>query len=198
MAVRAVLAGGLLLLFAAVVFLLAQSEPRQAGSNYVPEVAEVVKHSGSWRRCQDDETVPKDAAKLRLLIGTYGRPVPDLRVVVRRPGRGQVTTGSFPAGADEGHVEIPVRPVDATQAGVRVCVSVSGPGRTVLYGAGAGLRFEWLRAGSESWFSLLPTIAHRFSLGKANPFGPWLLAVLALALLVAWVATVRLVLRELA
>jgi hypothetical protein len=198
MAVRAVLAGGFLLLLAAVVFLLSQSKPRQAGSNHVPEVAEVVKRGGSWQRCQDGETVPKDAARLRLLVGTYGRPTPELRVVARGPDRERVTSGSLPPGGHEGHVEIPVRRVGETQTDVRVCVSVSGSGRTMLYGAGEGLRLEWLRAGSESWFSLVPTVSHRFGLGKANPFGSWLLALGGLVLVAVSVATARLVLRELA
>lgn len=191
------LAGGFLILLAALAVTLSQATPRQAGSNWVPEVEEVAKKRGSWRHCQDGEIVPKDAARLRLLVGTYGRPTPGLRVVVRRPNGPVVTSGSLPRGASEGDVEIPVRPVEKTESALRVCILVSGPGRTVLYGAGRRLRFGWLREGSESWFSLLPTIAHRFRLGKANPIGSGLFVVAGLLVLAGWVATVRLVLREL-
>ncbi len=58
------------------------------------------------------------------------------------------------------------------------------------------MRFEWMRPGSESWFELLPTIAHRFALGRANLAGSLLLPFVALLLLAAWAVAVRLVLRE--
>jgi hypothetical protein len=196
-AVRAVLAAGFVLLLAAVAITLAHAEPRQAGSNHVPEAEEVVKRRGVWRHCQGGEIVPKDAAKLRLLVGTYGRPTPRLRVRALAPGGGVATAGSLPAGRAEGHVDIPVRPVGQSQGDVRVCVSVSGPGRTVLYGSAGRLRLDWFRAGSESWFGLLPTIAHRFGLARANPVGPLLLPLAGLILLAAWVATAMLALREL-
>jgi hypothetical protein len=199
MAVRAVLAAGFVLLLAALGVTLSHAESRQAGGNQVPEVGEVVKRRGTWRKCQGPEIVPKDAAKLRLLVGTYGRPTPELRVTARARGRGIVTSGVLPAGGREGHVDIPVRRVGEAQVGDRVCVSVRGRSRarTVLYGAAGRLRLDWFREGSESWFELLPTIAHRFGLAKANPVGPFLLPLAALILLVGWVATARLVLREL-
>jgi hypothetical protein len=197
MAVRAVLAAGFVTLLAALFVTLSHAAPRQAGSNYVPEAGEVVKRRGDWRHCQGGEIVPKDAAKLRLLVGTYGRPTPELRVTARRSGGDVVTIGKLPAGGREGHVHIPVREASETQGDLQVCVSVSGQGRTVLYGAGGRLRLDWFRDGSESWFDILPTIAHRFGLARANPIGPLLLPMAALLLLTGWVATARLVLREL-
>jgi hypothetical protein len=196
MRVRAVLAAGFVLLLAALLVTLSHSAPRQAGANHVPEVEEVAKRRGNWRHCQAGEVVPKDAANLRLLVGTYGRPTPELRVTARRSGGEVVTAGGRPAGGAEGHVDVPVRRVVETEGDARVCVSVSGQGRTVLYGAGGRLRLDWYREGTESWFALLPTIAHRFGLARANPIGAWLLPLAALILLAAWAATVRLVLRE--
>jgi hypothetical protein len=197
MSVRAVLAAGFALLLAALILTLSHAEPRQAGANHVPEIEEVAKRRGDWRHCQSGEVVPKDAASLRLLIGTYGRPTPELRVVARGRGGEVVTAGKLRAGRSEGHVDIPVRRVEETEGGVRVCGSVSGRGRTVLYGAAGRLRLDWYREGSESWFALLPTIAHRFGLARANPIGALLLLLAGLILLAGWVATVRLVLREL-
>jgi hypothetical protein len=197
MVVRTVLVAGFVVLLAVLAVTLGHTSPRQAGSNYVPEVEEAAKHRGSWRHCQDGETVPKDAARLRLLVGTYGPPTPELRVVVRRPGGAVVTVGALRSGGREGHVDIPVQPVSETQGNRRVCVSVSGAGRTVLYGAGGRLRLDWFREGSESWFKLVPTISHRFGLARANPIGPLLLPAAAVLLLVGWAATARLVLREL-
>jgi hypothetical protein len=197
MAVRAVLAAGFVLLLAGLIVTLSHAAPRQAGSNYVPEVEEVAKRRADWRHCQEGETVPKDATRLRLLVGTYGRPAPELRVTARRPGGAMVTQGKRPSGGPEGHIDVPVRPVGETRGGLRVCAFVSGTGRTVLYGAGGRLRLDWFREGSESWFELVPTIAQRFGLARANPISSLLLPVTALLLLAGWVVTVRLVLREL-
>jgi hypothetical protein len=58
------------------------------------------------------------------------------------------------------------------------------------------VRLAWLRPGSESRLALLPTVAHRFGLGKLNPFGPWLLAVAGLLMALAWFLALRLVVRE--
>lgn len=196
MAVRAVLAAGFALLLVALAVTLLQSAPRSSGSNYVPELEEVAELRGPDRRCQDGEGVPADTGALRLLIGTYGRAAPALRVVVRRPGGGVVTSGARPAGGPEGHVDIPMQEVGRVVPGVRACVFVGGGGRTVLYGAAGRVRLEWLRPGSESWLELLPTVAHRFALGRWNPVGTLLLPALALLLVAAWVAAARLVLRE--
>jgi hypothetical protein len=196
MSVRIVLGAGFALLLALLVFSLAQSEPRSAGSNHVREVAEVAELRGDGRRCQEGETVPEDAGRLLLLIGTYGRPAPELRVMATAPGGERVTAGRRPSGGSEGRVEIPVEPVSETEPGSRVCISVAGPGRTVLYGDGQSLRLEWLHEEDQSWFALLPSIAERFALGKWNPFGVLLLPLVGLVLLLTWAATVRLVLRE--
>jgi hypothetical protein len=193
--VRGALAAGFALLLVALVVVLAQSEPRTAGANQVPETQEAVKLSGTGRHCQDGETVPGEAGALRLLVGTYGRPAPELRVAVRAGGE-LVTRGRRVAGGPEGRVEIPVRPVSETRGGTRVCIRVGGPGRTVLYGSGGRVHLEWMRAGSESWFELSSVVAHRFGLAKANPMGALLLPFAALVLLVAWIGAVRLVLRE--
>jgi hypothetical protein len=192
--VRGVLAAGFALLLVAMAVTLARSEPRSAGANQVAELEEVVNLNGEGRHCKDGEIVPGEAASLRLLLGTYYRPSPELRVVVRADGR-LVTSGRRPAGGPEGRVEIPLRPVSETTGPARVCIIVGG-GRTVLYGSGGRVRLEWMRAGSESWFELLLVVAHRFGLAKANPLGSLLLPFAALLLVAAWIAAARLVLRE--
>jgi hypothetical protein len=191
------LAGGFALLLVALAVVLAQSAPRSSGSNQVPEIGEVAKLRGPGERCQDGETVPADTGALRFLLGTYGRSAPALGVVVQRPGGQIVTRGAAPAGGPEGHVDIPVRRLSEAVRDVRVCLFVGAGGRTVLYGADGRVHYEWLRPGSESSLELLPTVAHRFALGKWNPLGPMLLPALALLLAGAWFGTARLVLREL-
>jgi hypothetical protein len=193
--VRAVVAGGFALLLVALAVTLLQSAPRSAGSNYVGELEEVAELRGGGRHCQGGEAIPDDTGALRLLIGTYGRPAPDLRVVVRSGGE-VVTTGALPGGGPEGHVDIPLRDVEARVSGARVCVAVGGGGRTVLYGATGRLHFEWLRPGTESWLGLLPTVAERLALGRWNPLGSLLLPALALGLIATWIAAARLLVRE--
>jgi hypothetical protein len=170
--------------------------PRRAGSNYVPEQGPVTELRGAAEHCEDPELVPGDSGALDLLVGTYGRPTPDITVAVRAPGGRLVSRGRLPAGHEQGHVVIPVRTIDRTLQGARVCIRTGPGGRTVLYGRGDKVRLAWLRSGSESRLAMLGTIAHRFGLGKLNPFGAWLLLVVALLMGLAWFLALRLVLRE--
>ncbi len=197
MAVRAVLAVGFLLLVLTLGFVLFDSEQRQAGSNHVPEVEEVVKRRGDWRRCQDGEIVPEGAAALLLRVGTYGRPTPPLRVTARGEDGDFITDGSLPFGQREGHLRIPVRtgrPHAGERARLRDGVRVrAAPCSTERVG---GCDFDWLRDGQESWFALLSPVADRFALGKANPLGGLLILFAGLILLASWALAVRIVLRE--
>ncbi len=195
MSVRALVALGVAALLVALGVTLAQSAPRQAGTNSVTEVARAAELKRGGRVCQAGEIIPEDAGRLRLLVGTFGKPVPELRVTVTGPD-GPLTSGRLAAGAKEGHVEIPLRRVAQTTPGSEVCIRV-GPQRTVLYGQPPRLRLDWLREGSESWLAMIPTVAHRFALGKASLFGSlWLLAI-GLVVLVALAAAIRVLLREL-
>ncbi len=196
MGIRAVLFAGFVLLVVALAVTLTRSAPRSAGTNNVPQLEKAAQLSEHGRRCQEGELVPKDAGALRLLVGTYGRPAPEIRVTARLPDGQLVTAGRLPAGEPQGNLDIPVRPLTTPRPGTTVCVVVSGTGRTVLYGAGGVLHLEWLRPGSESWLELLPTVAHRFALAKWNPVGSLLLPLLMLVLLATWFAAARLVLRE--
>lgn len=197
--VRIALAGGAVAVLVALAVVLSRSDYRQSGSNYVPESGEAVTIPGTGEHCQAGQVVPEDTAGLRLLIGTYERPAPELAVEVSASGS-EVTSGARAAGGREGRVRIGLEPVEETTGGARVCVRVrvrAEPGRrTVLYGSGELVRLEWLREGPESWLGLAPAVAERFGLGKPNPFGSLLLPLMALALVAAWVAAARLVARE--
>jgi hypothetical protein len=193
--VRAVLAAGALVVAVVLAVVLIDGSPRQAGSNYVAELEEAQKLRGGGEVCQRGQVIPRDAAALRLLIGTYGRPAPAIEVEVRGPG-GPVTSGRRPAGGPEGHIVIPLERVERTVGGATACVRVAGPGRTVLYGQAGGVRLEYLRPDDESWLAIVPTIAHRFGLARANAIGPWLLVAAGLLLAAAWFVAVRTILRE--
>ena len=198
MRIGAVVAAGLVTVAVALVLVLLDSGQRQAGSNYVPELSQAVTIKSTGSHCQGGQLIPADAASLRLLVGTYENPTPKLSVTVRAGGKA-IAAGTLPAGRTEGHLTIPIDPVDEPREDATVCVDVKGAAerRTVFYGTLGQLRFEWLRDGSETWLELLPTVAHRFGLGKPFVSGSWVLALAALLLGLAWAAALRLLMRDL-
>jgi len=198
MRLGAVVAAACVAIAAGLALVLLDSEPRQAGSNYVDETGEVVTIEGNGTHCQTAEVVPADAANLRLLVGTFERPTPEIGVSVADGGE-TISTGELAEGGREGHVHIPIEPVEETQA-AEVCIQVSGTAdsrRMVLYGSNGRVRLEWLREGDESWLGLIPTVAHRFGLGKPFVSGAWVLGLAAVLLALAWTLALRLTLREL-
>ncbi len=194
--VVAAVAAGSLLLLAALGIVLTDSKPRQSGSNYVLEVGPVKDINGDGVLCQRDTPLPADTDRVRILLGTSGRPTPRVVVTATSEGR-RVLAGSLPGGGSQGHVVVPLRPVNRVARTARVCVRIEGSGQTILFGSHGLVRLEWLRPGSETWLDRLPTVARRFGYGKANAFGAWLLPIAALVLLLAWLLAGRLLLREL-
>jgi hypothetical protein len=199
MRVGAVLAAALVAVAVGLAIVLLDTAPRQAGTNSVPESGEALTIEGSGSHCQGDQVIPADAASLRLLLGTFERPTPELDVSVRARGE-TISSGRLPAGGREGRVVIPIEPVAALHDHAEVCIEVRAPGegrRIVLYGVPGQVRFEWLRAGEESWLELLPTVAHRFGLGKPFLSGAWVLGLAAALLAAAWAVALRTTVREL-
>jgi hypothetical protein len=194
--VRVVLAAGVALVAGLLAFLLLGQGERRAGSNYVPEFGPAVTLSGAGHHCEQDQVIPADTGALNLLIGTYGRPTPAIRVTARAADNRLVTSGTLPAGRHQGRLLVPVTPVRNTVNHATVCLQIGSGGPTVLYGRGRRIRVAWMREGSESRLAMLPTIAHRFGLAKLNPFGSWLLLLVALVLAVTWAIALRTVLRE--
>jgi hypothetical protein len=200
MRLGAVLAVGLAAVAVGLALVLLDSEPRQAGTNYVPEVGEALALEGrNDTHCQAGQVIPGDTAALRLLLGTSERPSPDLRVTVRA-GDETIATGRLPRGQPDGRLVIPIDAVEDVRPDAEVCIEARSPeklSRTVLYGTSGQVRLEWLREGDESWLELFGTVAHRFGLGKPFVSGGWVLLLTALLLAFAWVLALRLVLREL-
>jgi hypothetical protein len=146
------------------------------------------------------------------LIGTYGKPTPELRISFLDASKAEVASGRLAAGGQEGVVTIPLRRFGHVPAMTTVCLRVGGASRVAIGGEGGPVNpsservngqpqpgrisLLYFRAGSESWWQLLPELTHRFGLGKASFFGDWTLPVAALLLLAVWGAAVRLLLRE--
>ncbi len=214
MRVRVVVAIGLVLVAGALALDMSRSAPRTAGSDHagIPVFAATVPGGGTV--CQPDPNLADDAYRVQLLIGTYGRPVPDLRINFTGAGGAEVARGHLPVGEKEGLVTIPLKRARASTEATRMCMHVGGSQNVVLGGEGipvtdpiaeavngrpqpGRIGLVYLRGGEESWWQLLATLAERFGLGKASGFGTWTFPVLALLLIGVWVATVRLLIREL-
>jgi hypothetical protein len=189
------------------------SAPRTAGSDHVAPFVFSASLSAAGSVCQPVDSLPRDAARVQLTIGTYGRPVPALTLRFLDSSGRVSAVGSLVAGVHEGLVSIPVRDVSDPEAASEVCLDVGHTGPVVLAGEGvpvnsfservngtpaAGrIALFYVRKGSESWWQLLPVLDERFGLGKASFFGSWLLVAAALALLGVWVATIGLLARQL-
>jgi hypothetical protein len=125
--------------------------------------------------------------------------------------KGPVSTGALAPGWRTGVVTIPVSRVARTLQGATVCLTNLGQ-RSIafagsvpdadFYVAIAGkplsgrLRIEYMRPGRESWFSLLPTLAHRFSLAKADLVRHWAWGGVIVLMLFAVALAARTVIRE--
>jgi hypothetical protein len=211
-AARLVLPLAALLILALLALELSGAAPRSAGSDHNNPAVFAATVPGGGTLCQPIVPLPLDVARAQLLIGTYGRPVPTLRLSFSGVGGGAVAAGARAAGGREGTVVIPVHRLGGGVA-ASFCLHVGGHSTVALGGEGGpvGASSEvvdgqpqggrvsllYLRAGSESWWQLLPSLDHRFGLGKASLFGNWTLPVLALLLLGVWIAAVRLLLRTL-
>jgi len=209
-AARLALGLALLLVLAVLVLDMSGSAPRGTGSDHNNPAVFAATVPGGGSVCQPIVPLPLDAARVQLLIGTYGRPVPALSLSFNG-ARGALAAGSLAAGSKEGTITIPIHRLAVGEAS-SFCLHVGGHSPVVFGGEGGpiGASSElvdgraqggrvsllYLRGGSESWWQLLPSLDHRFGLGKAYVFGDWTLPVLALMLLGVWVAAIRLLLRE--
>ncbi len=209
---RLVLGVALLLAAGALVLDMSGRAPRIAGTDHISPAAfsATLVHGGTL--CQPAMVLPGDAQRIEVLIGTYGVPVPAIAADFIASDGATVAAGRLARGAREGYIQIPLHyPHGATAEG-SLCLHVGGTHKVVLGGepsAGAvaelvdgkpqpgRIDVVYLRPGRESWWQLLGVLDERFGLGKAPLFGDWTLPVMALLLLGVWIATVRLLAKEL-
>jgi hypothetical protein len=211
--VRVVLGVVFLLGAGALVLDMSGRAPRIAGTDHLNQVAFVATVPGGQTLCQPQMILPDDAQRVKVLVGTYGLPVPSLAVSFQDAGGRMLTSGRLIAGARQGEVTIPIGyPHGGTVVGT-LCVHVGAAAKVALGGdvfspgpsseqvagkpQGGRIAVTYLRPGSESWWQLLPTLSRRFAFGKASFFGDWTLPVAAIVLLGLWVAVARLLVREL-
>jgi hypothetical protein len=211
--VRGVIAVGVLLIVCVFALEMSGSAARTADSNHVGVSAFVATVPGGGDVCEPVSGLPDDAARARVLVGSFDRPVPALGLRFTNARGRTVAAGTFPGGTKQGFVDIPITRSDAAGTETKACLHVAGhnavaiggraaeagPGSEVVDGKpeAANISLVYLRRGSESWWQLLPTLAHRFARGKTGFFGTWTLVVVALVMLAVWAAAVRLLIREL-
>jgi hypothetical protein len=129
---------------------------------------------------------------VQLLIGTYGRPGPRLRVTVRDNVTGRaMAEGRLAAGAaDNKSASVRLRPSVPDGPRVGVCVANDGPSRVALYGGPPGdvptsyafvgnrpadgdIRMIFYRAEPRSALALVPDMVGRAALFRPAPVGAW-------------------------
>ena len=170
---------------------------RLAGTDSAVLVSPVVQIPGHGLLCQST-LVPKDATSVQLFVVPAGRAGPALDLRFTDPGGRTITTGRIAAGWTGGAVTVPVTRVRRSEATGRMCVRNGGAEPLGISGLvsqflkasvngaeqQAAVSILFYRDGSESWWSLLPTIAHRAGILKGAFAGGWSFWV-ALALLLA-------------
>ena len=212
---RWVAAAGIAAIAVAFVAILFTSVPRRSGTDLTPNGAFVAGIRAGAQTCQGGELLPADTAAVQMTIGTYGAPGPPIAVTFTSETGLPVASGRLAGGWKQGIVRIPITPTRQATTNVRVClrneaargtrgqIALAGdlpdPGYTMNV-AGRSvpgrLRYDYLRPGSESWWELLPTIVHRFSLGKSDAVRHWAWAGVLILMLVAVVLALRTVLAE--
>jgi len=203
---RISLAIGLTLTAIAIGLVLSRSPVVVARSNAVPIEGLIGSVSTASEACQAHEVLPQSTTAIRLSMEALYGPRVSLRVV---RGGELLTSGERGSGWTWQSVTIPVRAVRRTFSNVSICfalvprhevVSLNGgpSARAPISLSGArssepiGIRIEYLRPGSRSWWSLAGSVAERMGFGRATS-GTWiafvvLVAMLALTAGVSWLA----------
>lgn len=177
-----------------------------AATNGIPDAGELATTQRSTHACQGSETVPAGTTAVRLTLAAEIGPRVTLTVTsaghaITHGIRGQGWTGAA--------VTVPVQRVSHTTRKAEICFALARPLEMIeLFGkhtSGASalvgphgerlpgrLGVEYLRSGTSSWLSLLPSIAKRMGLGHAWG-GTWIVfalagAMAAAAALMAWLA----------
>jgi hypothetical protein len=196
----------IVLLLAGLVLESALDDREVAFNVGLPAVRVAVQLDRGERTCRRGVDVPAGFERVGLVVGTFRRAGPALRVAVADDRSGRLLAGGeVPAGyPDNSSVDAPVGVV-AAGARVRVCVENAGPGPVALFGSPpdtppydlddpelqARPAFVFLREPPPSMLSLVPVAFERSALFKFGGAGPWLawllLAVVAVAVPLALV-----------
>ncbi len=155
-------------------------------------VVDIPRQGGS--ACQAQLNLPTDASKVRVVVGTFGRPGPPLRVSFSTDG---VTTvvGRRRVGWQEGSLDILLNKRPRVQSVGKLCITAGAGGRVALAGeavehpARVGRRIQRGRISltaiskeKRSTLQVLPKVFARIGRGNASFIGPWTVWLIAFLL----------------
>jgi hypothetical protein len=200
---------GVAVVVAGLVVLLSHREEHLAVTNSrVVASAVAVPVRPGEESCAPLSFLPTKVESARVYAGTYGAPGSPLELIVRANGR-IATTGHVAGGYRNGPLTIPIRPPRRELVEPEVCLRNAGSRRVRFAGnvtplnaaaaqgrGGDRIRFDFIRPGRESWFSLSPTIADRFAMLKPTFVGPWTMWALFGVVALLWAGAIVLVRRE--
>jgi hypothetical protein len=205
--VKLALAAGIALLVVAIVAVMSHSPPSLAGTNSVPAREPVASTNGRTSSCQR-ASLPRETTGIRISLASVAGP--RLSVGVYSQSR-SVTHGERSAGWGVwANVVVPVKPLAHTLPHALICVAVAqAPAPVKVLGEvirpaphgklglqDVRLRFEYLRAGPKSWWSLAYSVARRMGFGRA-PSGLWAAFLALVSIVAVIVLAARLVAEEL-
>jgi hypothetical protein len=194
--VKIALAVAMALFVAALGVVLSRSPPIAVGANdvHAPQFPDGGIPGGS-SGCQAAGTIPRGTSAIRVSLGANVNPRIDVELFdgTQRISRGKLGAG----GGLNASATVPLTRVARTVRAGIVCLTLGRSAEVVgvrgiptrepvdgLYSLqDMRLRFEYLRPGPRSWWSMASSIAYRFGLGRAAP-GTWIVF-LALALMLA-------------
>jgi hypothetical protein len=196
--VKAALAGGLLLIAAALAVVLSRAPAEAVFARSVPAETQLVATSHDIGGCERGELLPSGTTAIRL--GLFGVTSPEVDVRVTSGPR-LVASGALAPGWSGEGATMPVAPLPRPVSPATICFrmkSVTGevtmvgrktpPSEATVGGARplpGRISIEYLHPGKRSWASLAGSIARHLGLGRSSP-GIWnAFFVLALAIAVA-------------
>jgi hypothetical protein len=175
-----VLAAGLLLIVVVLGVTLSRAPRVLAGENSVPNETEIADLRGAARLCQTGESLPAGTSALRIglnmALGTrmYVEILAGSRVIAR---------GTKPSGWRGTEVTVPVQRLSHTAADLTICAELAASNEPVgVVGANSHrsvaaraqgkplpgrVRIEYLRDGTQTWWSKASAVDQRLGLGRA-------------------------------
>jgi hypothetical protein len=208
---RIVMGVGLLAIAVAAIAILAQRQQRRSGTNGAADFGYVIAIHAGEQVCEPGELLPGDTGALRLRASSGGTLGPEVGATVADGHGRTVATGVLRPGWRTGMVTIATTRVAQTMPAAIVCL-VNRGSQAIAFGGSVPdadfyvvlggkplngrMRIEYMRPGRESWFSLAPTLVHRFSLAKADLVRHWAAAAALVLMLIAIVLATRIVLHE--
>ena len=186
------------------------STRRYAGHNDIRASAPTVGLARGTQVCQNQEVIPENTTGVQLFLAGSRTAGARLRVVALDAGEQPITQGALIRGAT-GAIVVPTKRVSFSRVNATLCITARGRvpndwslvgqpgpiGRLAVDGRPVPgiIRIDYLRPGNETWFALLPTIAHRFAVTKAWWVGAWTFWLTVAAVVLAIFMAIFLVVR---